>query len=229
MSDTKLLVMMRGIPLWRNVPEEDLQEILKLMQHLELAMGERLRLEGEAGEALYTVAEGIVKLVEERKGWETALDIFTGGRCIEELSLFTSVFQGHSIVAVYPTKLLRLERAVFAQYLKSRPDTAWVVLENTAAIAARRNPVSQSFRQPLEIRLARYLVGLSQLQGVISPKGLVIDFPLQFSDIQWAVGAREGEMVAALRSLVAKDVLDLSEKLVVTNLEQLKALAGTWF
>ena len=89
--------------------------------------------------------------------------------------------------------------------------------------------MSQSFRQPLEIRLARYLVGLSQLQGVISPKGLVIDFPLQFSDIQWAVGAREGEMVAALRSLVAKDVLDLSEKLVVTNLEQLKALAGTWF
>jgi hypothetical protein len=41
------------------------------------------------------------------------------------------------------------------------------------------------------------------------------------------VGAREGEMVAALRSLVAKDVLDLSEKLVVTNLDHLKALAGT--
>ena len=84
--------------------------------------GERLRLEGKRG-ALYTVAEGIVKLVEERKGWETALDIFTGGRCIEELS-FHLCFPRPFHVHVYPTKLLRLERAVFAQYLKSRPDTA---------------------------------------------------------------------------------------------------------
>ncbi|NLA58321.1 MAG: Crp/Fnr family transcriptional regulator [Firmicutes bacterium] len=225
MSDAKLLVMMRGLPLWQNVPDQELEEILELMHCLELSMGERLKLEGETGEALYIVAEGIVKLIEEKKGWETALDIFTDGRCIEELALFTSVFDSHAIVAVYPSKLLKLERSVFSQYIKSRPDIAWVVLENTAAIASRRSPVSQFYRQPLEIRLARYLLGLARLQGVISPGGLVIDYPLQFSDIQRAVGAREGEMVAALRSLVAKDVLDLSERLVVTNLEHLKVLA----
>ena len=227
MSAAELMVMMRGLPLWQNVPDRELGEIVELMHHLELAVGERLKLEGEAGEALYIVAEGIVKLIEEKKGWETALDVFTDGRCIEELALFTSVFDGHSIVTVYPSRLLKLERAAFAQYLKSRPDIAWVILENTAAIASRRNPVSQLYRQPLEIRLARFLLGLSRLQGVISPGGLVIDYPLQLNDIQWAVGAREGEMVAALRSLVAKDVLDLSEKLVVTNLDHLKALAGT--
>ena len=86
MSDTKLLVMMRGIPLWRNVPEEDLQEILKLMQHLELAMGEWLRLEGKRGKLYTQSPKGLSSWLRERKECgETALDIFTGGRCIEEL------------------------------------------------------------------------------------------------------------------------------------------------
>ena len=226
MSAAELMVMMRGLALWHNVPDGELGEILDLMDQLELSMGERLDLQGEAGAALYIVAEGIIKLVEEKKGWETTLDIRTDGRCLEELALFASVWDGHFAAAVYPARLLKLERAVFAQYLQSRPDIAWLIMENLAAIAARRNPVSELYRQPLETRLARYLFGLSRLLGVISPGGLIIDFPLQVSDIQRAIGAREGDLVAALRSLVAKDVLDLSEKLVVTNLEHLRSLAG---
>jgi CRP-like cAMP-binding protein len=217
--------MLKGFPLWRDVPDESLQEIMGLMHHLELSNGEKLELRGEVGEALFIVDEGLVKLVEERKGWETTLDIFADGSCLEELALFCPAFESHYLVALYPSRLLKLDQASFEEYSKAHPEMAWQTLQNVASIASQRNPVSELYRQPLDVRLARYLVGLARHRGVISPIGLVIDYPLQASDLQVAIGAREGETVAALRTLVAKEVLDLSEQLVVTNLEQLKLQA----
>ena len=79
--------------------------------------------------------------------------------------------------------------------------------------------------QTLDVRLARYLVGLAQYRGIISPGGVIIDYPLQVADIQMATGAREGDMVQALRALVARDILDLTERVVITSLDQLEALA----
>lgn len=217
--------MLRYLPLWQDIPEEELAEILGLMQYMELSTGERLELQGEGELALLIVDEGLVKLVEEKKGWENTLDIFSDGSCLEELALFTPVFESHWLVALYPSRLLRLENPLFAEYLESHPEVGWQILKNVASLASQRNPVSELYRQTLEVRLARYLVGLARHRGVISASGLVIDYPLQVPDIQAAIGAREGEMVAALRSLVAQDVLDLSERLVITSLDQLKALA----
>lgn len=219
------MAVLRGLALWQQVPDEELLEIIGLMRYLELSTGDKLDLRGEAGEGLLIVDEGLVKLVEESKGWETTLDIFADGSCLEELALFGPAFTSHWLMALYPSRLLKLDKLAFAQYIKSRPETLWQILENTAALASQRNPVSELYRQPLQVRLARYLLGLALHRGIISAGGLVIDYPLQVADIQAAIGAREGEMIAALRSLVAQDVLDLSERLVVTNLDQLKALA----
>lgn len=225
LSDTRVLAMLRGFPLWRGVPDEQLLEIMGLMRYLELPTGEKLELREDAGEALFIIDEGLVKLVEERKGWETTLDIFADGSCLEELALFCPVFESQYLVALYPSRLLKLDQASFEEYCKAHPEMAWQILQNVASIASQRAPVSELYRQPLDVRLARYLVGLARHRGVISPKGLVIDYPLQASDLQGAIGAREGETVAALRTLVAREVLDLSERLVVTNLEQLKIQA----
>ncbi|NMB12718.1 MAG: Crp/Fnr family transcriptional regulator [Firmicutes bacterium] len=225
MPDTRVFVMLSGFPLWQNVAEEQLREIMGLMRYLELSIGESLELEGEAGEALLIVEEGLVKLVEEKKGWKTTLDIFGDATCLEELALFAPVFESHRLVALYPSRLLKLDQPSFAEYLQSHPEVGWQILVNVASLASQRSPVSELYRQPLEIRLARYLVGLARHRGIISPSGIAIDYPLQVADIQAAIGAREGEMVAALRSLVARNTLDLSQELVVTNLDQLKALA----
>ena len=225
LPDTRVFVMLSGFPLWQNVAEEQLREIMGLMRYLELSIGESLELEGEAGEALLIVEEGLVKLVEEKKGWKTTLDIFSDATCLEELALFAPVFESHRLVALYPSRLLKLDKPSFAEYLQSHPEVGWQILVNVASLASQRSPVSELYRQPLEIRLARYLVGLARHRGIISPSGIVIDYPLQVADIQAAIGAREGEMVAALRSLVARNTLDLSQELVVTNLDQLKALA----
>ena len=54
MSDAKLMVMMRGLPLWQNVSDRELGEIVELMHHLELAVGERLKLEEKRGSSLHS-------------------------------------------------------------------------------------------------------------------------------------------------------------------------------
>ena len=112
-----------------------------------------------------------------------------------------------------------------AEYLESRPRVGWQILQNVASLASARRPISKLCRQTLDVRLARYLVGLAQYRGIISPGGVIIDYPLQVADIQMATGAREGDMVQALRSLVARDILDLTERVVITSLDQLEALA----
>jgi CRP-like cAMP-binding protein len=131
------------------------KQVKKRLVELELPIGESLELQGKAGEALLIVDEGLVKLVEERKGWETTLDIFGDAICLEELALFAPVFESHRLVALYSSRLLRLDKPLFAEYLKSHPEVGWQILVNVANLASQRNPVSELYRQPLEIRLAR--------------------------------------------------------------------------
>ena len=153
------------------------------------------------------------------------MGIFGADCWLDELALFAPIFGQHSLEALTSIQIAKLEKSVLEDYLQSRPRLAWQLLENVARLASQRNPITLLHNQSLQVRLARYLIGLAQHRGIISPGGLIIDYPLQVADIQAAIGAREGEMVQALRSLVAQDVLDLTERLVITSLDQLKALA----
>ena len=224
-DNTRTLALLRRLPLWQDLTEDELVEITRLVRYVTLSRGERISLEGEAGEALFIVAEGLVKLLEQSRGGEITLGIFGADCWLDELALFAPIFGQHSLEALTSIQIAKLEKSVLEDYLQSRPRLAWQLLENVARLASQRNPITLLYNQSLQVRLARYLIGLAQHRGIISPGGLIIDYPLQVADIQAAIGAREGEMVQALRSLVAQDVLDLTERLVITSLDQLKALA----
>ena len=220
-----MLALLRRLPLLRNLTEDELMDVLGLLEYITLSRGGSCSLEGEAGEALFLVEEGTVKLVEHGRNGELTLAIFAADDWLDEYALFTPIFKSHYLEALTSARLARLEKPVLEEFLQSRPGLSWRLLENMAMLTCSGIPVAKRHMQSLEVRLARYLLGLAESRGIISPGGLVIDYPLQVVDIQVAVGAREGDMVQALRSLVAQDVLDLSERLVITNLEQLKSLA----
>ncbi|NLJ87062.1 MAG: Crp/Fnr family transcriptional regulator [Firmicutes bacterium] len=221
----RAMVMLKRLPLWQGLAEEELLEVAQLMEWVQLSSGERIDLQGETGEALFMVAEGMVKLSEQSRAGEVTLGIFGEGSWLDELALFTQVYGLHRLEVLIPTDILRLDKMRLAEYLESRPRVGWQILQNVASLASARRPISKLCRQTLDVRLARYLVGLAQYRGIISPGGVIIDYPLQVADIQMATGAREGDMVQALRSLVARDILDLTERVVITSLDQLEALA----
>lgn len=221
----RAMVMLKRLPLWQGLAEEELLEVAQLMEWVQLSSGERIDLQGETGEALFMVAEGMVKLSEQSRAGEVTLGIFGEGSWLDELALFTQVYGLHRLEVLIPTDILRLDKMRLAEYLESRPRAGWQILQNVASLASARRPISKLCRQTLDVRLARYLVGLAQYRGIISPGGVIIDYPLQVADIQMATGAREGDMVQALRALVARDILDLTERVVITSLDQLEALA----
>ncbi len=221
----RMLALLSRLPLFRGFAEDELMDILGLLEYTTLSRGGSISLEGQAGEALFLVEEGTLKLVEQGRSGDVTVAVFGSDSWLDEYALFAPVFERHYLEALTPTRVARLEKPVLKEFLESQPKLSWRLLENMAILASSGTPVGKRHQQPLQVRLARYLLGLAEHRGVISTGGLVIDYPLQVADIQAAIGSREGEMVQALRSLVAQDVLDLSERLVITNLDQLKHLA----
>lgn len=203
-----------------------LQELSQVARSVPLRERQSLALQGTAGEALYMVVDGLVKLVHVSPGGgEVVWGVFDPGSYVGELALFTDVFDSHRLVALLDSRLIKLERQALRCHLQSRGEVAFSIVQGLADELQRKGTVLVEYSQPLPMRLARYLTALAHYHGVITTRGLVIDLPLQVSDLQEAVGAREGELVAVLRSFVAREILDLSRSLLITNLDQLRRLA----
>ncbi|NLK07721.1 MAG: Crp/Fnr family transcriptional regulator [Firmicutes bacterium] len=217
--------LLREMPLWQEVEYAKLESIAEFAETAELAAGEKVNLTGTFAQTLIIVEKGIMKFGKFTQGGELTLDILPAGAWLNELMLFRGVSKNHFIKAVTSVRAAKISKPVLEGFLDTHPGLYWQLLCNITAMFDHTAPEILKDQQPLETRLARYLLGFVEYRGMISPSGIMIDYPLKVQDMQKDIGAKEGEMIQCLRSFVAREVLDLSERVVITNLELLTKLA----
>jgi len=129
-STVEKVLFLKAVPLFADVPGEELAQVALAAEELEREDGEEIVREGEAGDALYLVLAG--RLGVSRNGRAVAE---VGEREIfGELALLDPAPRSATVRALGEVRLLRLDREDFAEILSERPELARGVVQ----VLARR-------------------------------------------------------------------------------------------
>jgi CRP-like cAMP-binding protein len=91
--------------------------------------GEIIIRQGDAGESMYVIQEGIVEVVMERDGKEVFLRELGKGEFIGEMGIFGRDVRSATVRAKGPARLLTVDRKTFLRRIHEDPSLAFRMVE----------------------------------------------------------------------------------------------------
>lgn len=141
--------------------EADLRQLAGLVQAIRFRKGEVIIREGDAGDSLYIVGSGKVRIVRMADGSEIPVAELGPGALFGELALLEGQARTASVIADVDAELLRLDRALMKDLLAQRNPLAYkMLLALTLHVSARVR------RQDLERVQAR----ADMLEGLVQQR-----------------------------------------------------------
>src|ERR1035437_6447391 len=201
-------------PLFEALDEDGAKALRSMLADVELPRGDRLFEEGDAGDRLYVVLEGKIKLTRAASdGRENLLSVLGPGEMFGELSLFDPRPRTSSAVAVTDARLAALAHAHPLSWLTRRPDVALHPLPAPAPPVRRAHDVLAFTDVPG--RVAKALLDLADRFGEQQDEGLQVHHDLTQEELAQLVGASRETVNKALADFAARGWLQLSAKSVL--------------
>jgi cAMP-dependent protein kinase regulator len=113
---------LEGMPLFSGVPREELVSLLTSVTPLRFSSGQTVVREGEAGDSLFLVLQGSLRVSTRGEGGQDiALAVLGAGDFLGEVSLLTNRPRTATVTALTDAELLRLDRAAVERLRKTHP------------------------------------------------------------------------------------------------------------
>jgi uncharacterized membrane protein len=123
------LEALRSVPLFRALDEEAAVELCQLLTTNEVTAGTCLFRRGDAGESMYLIERGSIKIsVKDADGHDTTLAELGKGEFFGEMSLLDGHVRSADATASADSLLAVLPRAEFRAFLRKNPDVALGIL-----------------------------------------------------------------------------------------------------
>jgi HEAT repeat protein len=112
------VIVLRTVHIFANTPEDYLAEIAMVLKEIEVEAGETFIRKGEAGDCLYIIASGKVRVHDEER------EIITLGEreVVGELALLDAEPRNADVSAIEKTMLLRLDQEAFFELITNNPE-----------------------------------------------------------------------------------------------------------
>ncbi len=132
--------VLRDVELFRNLSDRALQEIIVLMTTHDYQRGQAIFKEGDAGDGLYLILEGEVRISKNIPGvGEEALAFLPDGSCFGEMALIEGrVARSASAIAQKDCEVARLSRDDFLEMLDRDKELAIEMLWGFVRILSLR-------------------------------------------------------------------------------------------
>jgi CRP/FNR family cyclic AMP-dependent transcriptional regulator len=204
-------------PLFEALDEQDTRALRALVTNVSISRGEHLFAEGDAGDTLYVILDGKIKLTRTAPdGRENVLSVHGPGEMFGELSLFDPSPRTSGASAVTDAQLAALAHDDLRQWLTGRPDISMHLLRALAQRLRRINDVKADLVfTDVPGRVAKALLDLAARFGVPQEEGLQVNHDLTQEELAQLVGASRETVNKALADFVARGWLQLSAKSVL--------------
>jgi len=215
-------------PLFEGLSEEDARALRASVTVVKLDRGERLFSEGDAGDRLYIILSGKMKLTKAAPdGRENLLSVHGPGEMFGELSLYDPVPRTSSANAVTQAELAGVAHDELRKFLATRPEVAMHMLQALAQRLRRINEVKADLVfTDVPGRVAKALLDLSDRFGVQTPDGVQVNHDLTQEELAQLVGASRETVNKALADFAARGWIQLAAKSVlVTDTDRLRKRA----
>ncbi|WP_338023438.1 Crp/Fnr family transcriptional regulator [Archangium primigenium] len=217
--------LLKKIPLFETLSEEEYELLSKLLQERRYAKGEVIFHAGDVGTALFIVRRGEVAIrLSSPEGREVILSILRREAFFGELALLDGEPRSTDAVAREETYLLSLHQEDFRRFVIEHPQVAMQLLATLSRMVRR---VTQQVHDVAFLegpaRLRRVLLELARTQGQPCPEGVLLPKRTQ-ADLANQCGVSRESVNKWLRDFVQANVLsyEKSGQIILLDMERLR-------
>ncbi len=134
----------RKIPLFQDLPREDLERLCELVEEVQLPAGSELFSEGSKGDRAYIIRDGEIEIYKNSAGREVLLAVRKSGEVIGEISLLESSPRLATGRARVDSQLIAISQEQFDHLLDTSPSAARAILHT---VTQRLRSTELSLRQ----------------------------------------------------------------------------------
>lgn len=227
MNHERVVALLAATPLFRGLGDAELRAVAEAASRRSYRTGAFVFLEGDPGDRLFVLAEGVVKVfVSSPEGEEMILATLRPPDVFGELAAIDGGPRSASVQAMTPVTALLIRRDTLLALLTTNPDVADILLRSLGAVIRRLSgQAADLVFLDLPTRVAKLIVELAGDHGLPCDEGLALDVDVTQSTIAAMVGAarqsvngviqgleREGYLVRHGRTMVVTDVAALRRR-----------------
>jgi CRP/FNR family transcriptional regulator len=205
------------LPLFAALDDDANVALRVAMRHENFSRGDVIFDEGDAGDKLFAVIEGKVKLARTAPdGRENLQAVLGPGEMFGELSLFDPKPRTAGAVALTDTVLASLAHEELRPWITGRPDVAVQLLQALAQRLRRTNDVlADLVFNDVPSRVAKALLGLAERFGQPTNDGIHVAHDLTQEELAQLVGASRETVNKALADFSARGWIAIESRAVV--------------
>jgi CRP-like cAMP-binding protein len=220
--------VLRQSPLFSGVDDDSAAVLEDSMAASTLNRGDVLFNEGDAGNQLYVVIDGKIKLGRtSADGRENLLAILGPGQMFGELSFFDPGPRSATATAVTDVELKSLGHDALIPVLSTHPDVALALLHQLAGRLRRTNEVvGDLVFSDVPGRVAKALIDLAGRFGRQADDGVHVNHDLTQEELAQLVGASRETVNKALADFASRGWMRLEPRsVVILDVERLQRRA----
>jgi CRP/FNR family transcriptional regulator, cyclic AMP receptor protein len=162
----------------------------------------------DAGDTLFVIHSGQVKVVLETPAADHILCLCGPGDCLGELSLLDGNPRSATVIAIDAVEALALHRQDFRALMEQRPTIAHAMLVRLAEMVRLANGhVQDILGLDTTVRIAKKLLELAECHGEGTEEGIRITLPLTQRELGQMVGVSREKINRALEAFEQGGVL----------------------
>jgi len=120
--------LLRRVPLFAELDEDDLAWLAGSCEVTELAPGEVVAAEGDQGDALFVITAGELEVVKRSRSADIPLARLGPGEIVGEMAVLEGSPRNATIRAVAPSRVIRIARDVVLELVRTRPAAALSII-----------------------------------------------------------------------------------------------------
>lgn len=207
----------RRIRLFEGLDEEDVTSLASLFSLKQYKKGSTIFFEGDAGDALYVVQSGYVKIYQlAEDGREKTLALFGEGDFFGEMAILDGEPRSAIAETLEKTELLVLERHDFMKMVDANPRMSAALIKELAGRLRRTNAqVMDVVFRDVRGRLIHALIDLAEDHGIPSGAGIKIDLKLTHQELANLVGTARETVTRMLAELQDAGIVTIEGRFLV--------------
>ena len=225
---TNLVAALRKFAIFSQLDEASLAGLASSATHRSWAAGSMLFQRGDAGDFLFAITKGRVRLsLGTAQGRELVLGHVGPGEILGEIALIDGLPRSADATAVEAISVLMMRRNLFLKTAIEHPDVMLAVAKYLCSRLRNTNYQMESIAlYDLQTRVVRFiLLTLQHLYGSDLPKEPVLRLGLNQSDLSAVLGASRPKVNQALKLLTSVGAIRRDGDTLVCNLRMLQSFA----
>ncbi|RTE09175.1 Crp/Fnr family transcriptional regulator [Paenibacillus whitsoniae] len=211
-----IVPLLQHVPLFQELAQDDLFGIAPLFTEKHVKKGKILFVEGDAGEELFLIASGVVKIYRVDNDKEVTLALFREGDFFGEMSLIRSGQTRSATAETMETSTLYvLNRTAFTAFMEKSPRLCLKLLETTMQRLRHANDQIYDLTfLGVRSRILKMMLRLSEQHGTRTPEGLLINVKLTHQELANMVGTVRESVTKVLQELLDDGRIHIDKKLI---------------